>query len=238
MENQPISLVFTVYIKDKPFDVYNIPGKEHPGYNDTVKTWWLYYSDRLPDGVVPPVDSEHFTPFQKSVERECWDIRFVQRNYVKYKWDNADFRSSTLVEMHCNGKRVYEFSTWSGQKGMAYAMSKVQYLMVQMSEHVYNFFDPETERGRKIYYYGLPALVSPHTDGWQISIVPDYTVGLSREEWWAEYARRKSKLPAPTKSEAIEELSDEQEDRNEDMMYDRINWGDALSDKYIDWFRS
>lgn len=231
--NTPIK-AFSVYIQDKPYDVYNIDGKQHAGFNGTIKTWWLYYSDRLPDGVAPPVDSEHWEPFCVGINRWVWDIQIKQYNYTKHKWGDLDFRNSTRIEMHCNGKLVYAFTTSGGDRGLAFGMAKVQVLQVQLAEHPYNFFEPETERGRKIYWYGLPAIVLPHTDGWEISIAPDYTAGFTQEQWWKEYLRRKAKTPAPVDDE-FQEM--EAEDDAEDQQYGRINWGDALSDGHIDWFR-
>lgn len=41
--------IFQVFIMDKEYDVYDIDNKKHEGYNGVSKTWWIYYSDRLPD---------------------------------------------------------------------------------------------------------------------------------------------------------------------------------------------
>ena len=178
--------IFTVIIHKKEYDVFDIDGKEHAGYNDTPKTWWRYYSDRLPDGLLPPSDSPHFEPMHSSIERRLWDLKFTQKTSTKEKWGKTQFRSSTWCEMRCNNKLVYAFGTTGGSRGMDFAMGKVKYLQVVLSEHCYNFFEPEKENGRKICWYGLPATVRVKSDTWEISIIPDYTAGLNEEEWWKE----------------------------------------------------
>lgn len=226
--------IFTVWIHEKPYDVYDIDGKEHGGWNGEPKTWWLYYSDRMPDGASPPVDSEHWHAFHASINRRVWDIQIKQRNTTKYKWDETQFRNNTWVEMRCNGRLVYDFGTTGNDSGLAFAMAKVQYLMVHMSEHPYNFFEPEKENGRKIYWKGLPATIRVKGNTWEVMIIPDYTCGYTREQWWKELENRESKLP-PKRDDDFDEI--DKEDKQEAMRDDAINWGDALSDQYIDWFR-
>lgn len=223
--------IFTVIISDKEYDVYDIPNKEHSGLNDTVKTWWLYYADRLPDGITPPLDSSDFEPWCVSINRMVWDIRFKQRNYSKEKWGDTDFRNTTIVEMHCNNRLVYSFSTAGERSGLSFAMAKVQYLQVLLAEHPYNFFEPESENGRKICFHGLPATVRVRIDGWEIDIIPDLT-DMNKADWWREYRRRTKKITAPDDWDAIE---DDHLQENEESGY--INWGDALSDGNIYWFR-
>ena len=235
--NPSIRRVFTVFIYDKPFDVFDIQGKEHDGYNDTIKTWWVYFAEPPPDGITPPIDSEYWKPLSVGTQRRVWEVKIKQTNTTKEKWGDTDFRSHTAVQMWCNTRLVYEFGTTSGHRGFSYALAKIQYLQVQLEEHCYNFFEPETEKGRKIWWYGLPATVQPKSDGWEIGIKPDYTAGMDRAEWWKEYTNRTSKMPKPTDPDAVEDMEMEREDFEEDMESDYINWGDALSDKHINWFR-
>ena len=231
-------LLFTVFIADTFYDVYDIPGKEHRGYNDMPKTWWLYFSkERLPDGIVPPSDSEHFRPFSKSINRRPWEISIKQQNYTKHKWDETDFRNSTYVEMRCNQQLVYAFTTTGTDRGFAYALAKIQYLQVQLDEHPYNFFEPQTNQGRKVYWYGLPATISVKSDTWEIGIIPDYNCGLSKADWWKELRNREAKLCVSEKEKADDELSGFPSIDYDAVMSDYINWGDALAARYIDWFR-
>jgi len=227
--------IFTVMVNGKEYDVWDVEGKEHEGYNDTPKSWWLYYSERLPDGIQPPPDSEYWHPMQSSIERSCWEYKFSQRTYTKVKWDELRFSGTTKCEMWRNGKLVYAFSTTGGTRGMAFAMAKAQYLEVILSEHCYNFFEPEKENGRKIFWYGLPATVRVKSDGWEISIIPDYTAGLDKDAWWDELSRRESKINNVKEEDDMEEMIEESKKESRSDGY--INWGDALSDGNINWFR-
>lgn len=226
---------FTVVIYDKEYDVYDIEGKEHEGWNGVPKTRWLYFSERLPDGLLPPIDSPHFVPFDIGINRMVWDVKFKQKNTTKEKWNSTHFSNHTSVEMWCNNKLVYAFGT--NGKYLDFAMAKVQYLQVMLSEHPYNFFEPETENGRKIFWYGLPATVRVKSSTWEISVVPDYATGLTEVEWWKELKRRESKIYTPVDDMDKQMAEMEEEDFNESMSDGYINWGDALSDAHIDWFR-
>lgn len=225
MDKKP---VFTVVIDGKEYDVWNLE-KEHPGWNGEIKTWWLYFSDRMPDNIMPPEDSEHFHPFTKGVERHCWSIVIKEKNHSKIKWDDLRINSSVWCEMYCNNKLIYEFAAGD----FDFAMAKAQHLKVILMEHPYNFFNPQENEGRRIFWYGLPALVKVKTASWEILIVPDYEDGLDKEAWWKEYRRRKSKIGAY--NHEFDDIENEELDEDERDGY--INWGDALSDKHIDWFR-
>jgi hypothetical protein len=221
--------VFEVVISDKSYDVFDIPSREHAGLNDTVKTWWVYYADRLPDGMLPPIDSDSFKPLDSSINRMLWEFRIKQRNYSKEKWGDTDFRNSTRVEMLCNNKPVFSFSTTGTSSGLAFAMGKIQYLQVALAEHSYNFFETESENNRKIFFLGLPAFVRPSTEPGEIGIVPDYSQ-IPKEVWWKEFKNRNECLTKVPEEDDIDIFE-------EDYGSDFINWGSALSDGKIDWFR-
>ena len=230
--------IFSILIYDTLMDVFDIEGKEHEGYNDTPKTWWLYYNDtKLPSGIVPPADSEYFVPFCSSMQRHVWDIKFTQKTTTKQKWGETRFNSHTQTEMWCNKRLIYAFGSTGGDRGLHFSMAKVQYMQVMLGEHPYNFFEPEQENGRKICWYGLPATVKVKSDGWEIGIVPDYTAGLTKEEWWKELKNRKSKYSNIVDEMDKQEEEMDNEDHDESMNKDYINWGDAFSDQHIDWFR-
>jgi len=227
--------IFKVMIYDKNYDVYDINDKKHESLNGEPETWWLYFGDELPEGIVPPLDSPHWEPYHTSIERCVWDIRIKQKNTTKEKWGHTNFRNHTNVEMYVNGKLFYQFSTIGGERGISYAMAKVQYMQVKMSEHPFNFFEPEKENGRKIWWYNLPATVVVSTyNPWEIRIKPDYSTGFNRKEWWKEYKNRREKLLSPQNIFVDEEDDLDEDDYNND---DLINWGDALSDGNIWWFR-
>ena len=228
--------IFEVMIYEKFYDVYSIEDKKHESLNGEPDTWWLYFGNRLPEGELPDINSEKWEPYHKSIQRCVWDIRIKQKNTTKEKWGDTNFRNHTHVEMHCNGKLFYEFSTIGGDSGISYAMAKVQYLQVKMGEHSFNFFQPEKENGRKIWWYNLPATVVVNSySPWEIKIKPDYTTGFTKEEWWKEYKNRQNKLLSMQNIFVDEDDIDDDDDYTHD---DLINWGDALSDDHIWWFRN
>jgi hypothetical protein len=219
---------FDVVIYDKVYEVFDIKDKEHEGLNGEPKTWWIYMADKLPEGLLPPIDSENWKPYHVSIKRIVWDIVFHQTNTTKEKWNDTQFNNNIRCEIHANRKPVYSFGTFD----MAFAFAKAQYLMTVICEHSYNFLNPEVEKGRKIFFYGLPALVYPSSHPGEISIHPDYAV-LKKDEWWKLYKQRHTKINKP--ADEWDEM--EAEDMAESMRDDRINWGDALSDGNIDWHR-
>ena len=226
--------IFSVIISDTEYDVYNIKGKEHLGLNDTPKEWWIYFAPRLPEGTLPPIDSEYWEPWNVSILRHLIEVKITQRNTTKEKWGETDFRSNTRVEIYCNKKLLYAFGT--GGKYLDFAMAKVKYMLVVLAEHPFNFYNPDEENGRKIYWKGLPATVKIRSgeEKWEIGIVPDYTCGLSKKEWWEELSKREKNIGGKIDKE--DEESDK-EDFAESMQSDYINWGDAFHDQHIGWFR-
>jgi len=229
--------IFSVYIHNTKYDVYDINDKEHDGYNNIPKTWWLYFDEKGGEGWVhPPLDSKHWVPFDVSIKRHLWEFEIKQTNSNKIKWNDNSFSNNISITMICNKKKIYSFGTFD----MNFALSKLQYLQVVLTEHPYNFLNPEEELGRKIYWYGLPATVKPNTTyPGEIGIVPEYSEKLSKQEWWDELEKRsKPFIPKEYKSD-WEKQDDEIFDlvNDENRYDDYINWGDALSDGDIDWFR-
>lgn len=220
--------IFDIPIDGKTYPVYTIENREHAGLNGEPKTWWLYYG-QLPAncGSLDPND-ENFVPYHKSMERLSWDIRFTQKNVSKIKWDHLSISNTTWCEMHCNGKKIYEFGTHGGEKGMNFAMAKAQYMQTLLLEHPYNFLDPHGEEGRKIYWYGLPATISLLGERtWEIIIRPVYDE-WTEEGWWDELWARK-----------YYGIDDDgtREDLDEMKSTGYVVWGDAFSDGNIGWFR-
>ena len=79
----------------------------------------------------------------------------------------------------------------------------------------------------------MPAIVNSK-EGGEIGIVPDYTE-IPKDKWWKEYIRRRSRADG---KKDLEWESIQANDESESMRSDYINWGDALSDGNIDWFRN
>ena len=66
--------------------------------NGCPDTWWLDYSDYKEtideDGDIQEPEINELTPYiDKGVNRICWEVRFKQHNYMKYKWDDWNLRS-------------------------------------------------------------------------------------------------------------------------------------------------
>ena len=127
---------------------------------------------------------------------------------------------------------VYSF----GACDLGFAMSKAQYYVTLISEHPYNFFDPEKEKGRRIWYYNLPATIEPSDyDPGNIRIRPDYIGEFKGKKnqwkWWKEYYER-SRYMSLSNTESLDE-----EHLEEAREIGWINHGDALSDGNINWFR-
>lgn len=231
-EKEPIKprKVFDVLVNKFTYGVYSIEGKEH--HSEPVHTWWVYFTRKPFDE--NDIDEDAWLPYTDTILRPVWTIKVTQSNFSKFKWDHTSFRNHIYVEMYANDKLVYEFTT-SGNR-LDYAFAKVQYLQVQMQEHVYNFFDPESEVGRKIYWKGLPATILTGYEPGNIRIKPDYTTGLSKVEWWIELAKKEKQLTKVNDPDDDDYIMDI-EDREEEYQIGIINWGSALQDQFIDWFR-
>ena len=114
-------------------------------------------------------------------------------------------------------------------------MSKAQYFVTLISEHPYNFFEPEKEKGRRIWYYNLPATIEPSYNPGEIRIRPDYIGEFKGKKnqwkWWKEYYER-------SKYKGFEDTETHDEEHLEEARdLGQINHGDALGDGNIRWFR-
>ena len=234
---------FDLMIDDRPYGVYDIQDYHHPNgqWNGTPTTWWLDYSDYEPnkeddedneDADFKPRIRELIPYVDKGVHRICWEIRYKQRNSIKYKWDEFDVRNGGSCSIFANGKLIYSFFS----RSVDYALAKAQYMMVTLLEHPFNFLDQTENEGRKIWYYGLPATVKLGYEPGNIRISPDYT-DVSPETWWAEYYKRKNPLIVETDEESMEDKRIDDMNFRETRDYGEINHGDALWDGMIDWFR-
>jgi hypothetical protein len=107
------------------------------------------------------------------------------------------------------------------------------------------FLEPEKDDGRKIFFCGLPAFVYRGYEVGEIKIIPDYSK-ISKKSWWRHYELYNSRH----EEKSYEEFEDDLDEGNYDMDLesskdntneyyndDSINWGDALEDGKIWWFR-
>ena len=146
--------LFDILIRDEKYGVWDRPDKEHNYGKDNggSPTWWLKYET----GMQGEKKKVEWIPYiDRGTNRPCWDINITQQNYMKYKWDEWDLRSNTHCNILCNRQKVYEF----GCNDLGYAFAKAHQLIVKLSEHPFNFSDPESEIGRKIWYHEQPAII-------------------------------------------------------------------------------
>lgn len=221
--------MFSVIINDKEYDVYRIDEKSHDG---TEKNWWIYYSDKLPDGIIPAVDSDYLEPWHPWIPRHSWDINFKQNTTSRRKDGELRYSNHTFCEMWYNKRLVYKFDVFGGSEGMNFAMSKANNLQVILREHSYHFLWPEQMQGRKICYYGLPATIEVNSnETWKMRIIPDYSL-IDKESWWKGYKNKISKFVVDENWAYMEEdwIIQYMED-------DYINIVDILEAENIYWHR-
>lgn len=215
---------YKILIGEREHQIWDIDGYEHDygKWNNQTPTYWL----EMEDGSLEPY-------IRTGSHRICWEINYKQTNYVKHKWGSADLRSSGTCIIKANGRQIYSFGTSS----LEYALSKAQSLVVELSEHPYNFFDQEKENGRRIWYYNLPAIIK--TREWapgEITVYPDYIGEYEGKKnhwkWWRDYYER-----SKYKSSLVREESQEEEQLEESRSMGCIGHGSALWDGMIKWFR-
>lgn len=238
--------VFDILINDKPYTVYSIEGKEHDlgKSNGCPANWWLHYDDDASSIKLlnEMEENSNLLPYiDRGVHRICWEIIYKQSNYIKYKWDEADIRDSGICIMKANGREVYKFHT----SDLMYAMANVQILVGKIISHPYNLLEPEKDEGRKIFFCGLPAFVYKGYEIGEIKIKPDYS-NIDKDLWWQRYDFFNSNHEEKSYEEFEDDLEKEEYDADYELFQehtkeyydeDMINWGDALNDGKIWWFR-
>lgn len=236
--------LFDISIDDKLYPVFDIENKEHDQgrWNGSPTTWWLLYEDINVENklIDETFDELNLIPFiDKGVHRICWEINYKQYNNIVYKYNTHDLRNGGLCTMRANGRDVYKFHS----SDLLHAMSNVSVIAGKLISHPYNFFEPEKDDGRKIFFCGLPAFVYQGNEVGEIKIKPDFDK-ISPKNWWEKYDfynfnERDWRIdfdfePPSVKDEQKLDFFNEDDYTNRVQM---INWGDALSDGKIWWFR-
>ena len=233
--------IFDILIRDKPYTVYSIEGYDHEygKWNGCPTTWWLDYSEYTEtiddDGDIQEPEINELIPYiDKGVNRICWEVRFKQHNYMKYKWDDWNLRSGGKCDLYANGKLVYSFFS----RDMNHALSTAQTMEWKLLEHPYNFLNPEEDHGRKIWYYGLPATIrNTSFNPGEIGIVPDYSY-MTESEWWGELKKRKTNITPEDYKKTDDDLMYDDNFEEDRRFSTWINHGDAFWDGMINWFRN
>ena len=149
--------IFDIVLNGRLNGVWDRPNHKHTlgQMNGCPDTWWVKYVRR-------EEEEDHevqvdWIPFiDKGTNRASWDIRIKQGNVTKFKWDEWQINKTGYVELTLNNRVVDEF----GFNDLNYAFAKAQLRTFEMCEHPFNFFDPESEIGRKIYYHRQPAIIN------------------------------------------------------------------------------
>lgn len=202
--------IFDIYIEDELYKVYFIEGYNH---NCGTDSYWLDYKGEL-------------IPYGEwGVHRICWEIKYKQSNYIKYKWNYQRIDNLGTCEMWANGKLVYTFIS----RDLGLALSRAQYLTNVLPEHPFDFINQEEEQNRKIWYYGLPAKIKVYSPG-RIHIIPDYSY-IEKDKWHEELKNKKKKYYSANETQV-----DYHEEESDSELI-TIPHGDVLYDSMIDWFR-
>jgi len=142
---------FYVVIEDKRCEVHCRKATHKLGeWNHKPDNWWAkidFYTDKLPYWI-PWVDT--------GANRPSWGVSITTGNSLKYKWEHESIRSSGSVSITCNKQMVYSFPA----SNIDFAFAKAQYYIKLMEEHPFNFYNPESEIGRKIWYFDQPGIIS------------------------------------------------------------------------------
>lgn len=218
LEALKAKLLWHVKVGKNYCPVYSIDSRHHfPNSNGDVDTWWILWGG----GPELYPYSDRFT------NRICYEYNFREFNSAKMKWDDLSISKGVSVTILANDKPFMNFTV----RDMEFAMAKAQYKVVQAMEHPYDFLNPENELNRKIWYYGLPALVKPSSNPGEMGVIPDYTAGIDEKKWWKLFKERR--LPVnPTEEDIEDDIYDEE---GPESSY--ISHGSALWDGMIDWFR-
>lgn len=218
---------YKILIGDTEHQVWDIEGYEHEygKWNNEVPTYWV----EMEGGILDPF-------IITGVHRICWEVNFKQSNYTKHKWGSVNIRRSGRCIIKANGREVYSFLS----SDLGFAMSKAQYLTTLISEHPYNFFEPEKEKGRKIWYYNLPATIEPSSNPGEIRVYPDYVGEYEGKKnnwkWWKDYYERFRYKGLSDSGIENHDGDEEQFEETRDVGW--INHGDVLWEGNIRWFRS
>lgn len=110
-----------------------------------------------------------------------WGVEIKQNGYTKRKWGDLEFRSNTCGYITCNGDPVYKIRAGS----LHYAMAKAQTLIVELTDHIFDFVNPESMIGHKVWYENCPAIVSGFFQG-NVTLDFEEEPDLSSDDDWVK----------------------------------------------------
>lgn len=143
-----------------------------------------------------------------SAKRPCYEVRIAEGNRGKEKWGETRITGSCIAEIFCNHKKVYEFPC----RDIEYALAKTGVLLAEMREHPFDFADPESMLGRKVWYANQEAVID--------SLYLDQGCVLFRKEDGTPF-----KLEKPwNKDDDIHDPWDERNQVKDDILSPNIWW--------------
>lgn len=136
--------MFEVVINNKICEVWEREETHQLGRdNDKPDNLWVRYENQWEPWI------------NIGVNNPCFEIKIKQNNRTKAKWNGLRINGVSCAEIYCNLRKVYEFYC----NDLNYAFAKSQVLMRDMLEHPFNFMDPDSEIGRKIWFKGQSSIV-------------------------------------------------------------------------------
>jgi hypothetical protein len=118
---------------------------------------------------------------ESAANRDCWEITIKDGNSIKFK--NTEYRidKHTSVYILLNGQSVYEIT--GNDFDWCYNQSRT--IIYKLKELMYKFEVnlKRTEKDRKIYYKGMPAVVDIIFSNGSVLIKADYS-DVNKEYWW------------------------------------------------------
>lgn len=118
----------------------------------------------------------------QSANRDCWEIHIIDGNSMKYKNDYVISKHTSVI-ISLNGEHVYEING----RDFDFCYNIARTTIYKLKELIYTFEvnlkDSYDEKGRKIFYKGMPAIIDIiYVDG-SMNIIPDCKEE-DKEYWW------------------------------------------------------
>jgi hypothetical protein len=181
-ENQFIT---EVIIRGFKYELWSLDDREpHPlgKMNGESGTLWVKEAGNGPHKEQTGED-EWIPWLDAGGNRDCWGIRITDGNSMKYKYDEYRISKHTSGVISLNNKEVYEVFGYDFDYCYNDARTKIYQLKELIYTHSVNLKNTPKEKGRKIFYKSMPAIIDTiYTDGGMI-IRPDCKEE-DKEYWW------------------------------------------------------
>ena len=116
--------------------------------NGAIDNWWA----KVPRG---PDDYEWVPWLSSVVNRPCWGVQIKTGNDTIFKHDNTRITKTGRLDITCNGRIVYSQCAVN----IRFALARASSIIYELEEHPFDFANPDSEIGRKIWYKRQPAKI-------------------------------------------------------------------------------